>query len=251
MSISERSRSLLICTLVVPLFSAVAHAQTVDEVIEKHLAASGGREALGKLTSRHSTGTLTVTVNGAEIPGTVEAFAKAPNKMRIAMKLDLTAMGAGEMTIEQRFDGTSGITMNSMQGDSEIRGSQLDAMRNATFPSPLLNYKEAGTKVELLPKEQVAGKDAIVLLITPKSGSASRAYLDPETYLPIKSVMKLDAPDGSGQIEQTTELSDYRTVDGVKVAFRIGLVNAIQSVTLVFKSVEHNVEIDDAMFGKK
>jgi outer membrane lipoprotein-sorting protein len=228
-----------------------AFAQTVDEVVEQHLRAAGGRAALGKLTSRHSTGTMTVSVNGADIPGTVDVLAKAPNKVRVAMKLDFTAIGGESMTIEQRFDGTAGYTMNSVQGESAITGNQLANMKNATFPSPLLDYKDAGVKVELRPKEQVDGKEAIVLLMTPRTGPAARVYLDSETYLAMRSVTTVDSPQDGAPVEQTTDLSDYRTVDGVKVPFRIALKNPVQSVTLVFKTVEHNVPVDDAEFSKK
>jgi outer membrane lipoprotein-sorting protein len=167
------------------------------------------------------------------------------------MKLDLSAMGGGDMTIEQRFDGTAGYSLNSMQGDTEITGNQLENLRNSVFPSPFLKYKEAGMKMELLPGEQVGGKQAIVLRLTPKTGSASRIYLDPETYLVMRGVSMIDSPQGGGQIEQATEVSDYRTVDGVKVAFQVLLSSPAQSVKLVFKSVEDNVAIDDAMFSKK
>lgn len=252
MSIQGPRRFLLIIGFsILPGLAGYASAQTADEVVEKHLAAVGGRGALGKLTSRHSTGTLTLSTGGGEIPGTVEIFAKTPNKVRVAMKLDLSAMGGSEMTIEQRFDGTSGYSLNSMQGDTEITGNQLENLRNSAFPSPLLKYKEAGMKLELLPGEQVGGKEAIVLRLTPKTGSVSRIYLDPVTYLVTRGVAMIDSPQGGGQIEQATELSDYRTVDGVKVAFQVLLSSPAQSVKLVFKSVEDNVAIDDAMFSKK
>ena len=252
MPIPERRRSVLVIALwLLPALGGHASAQTADDIVEKHLAAVGGREALGKLTSRHSTGTLTLSTGGAEIPGTVEIFAKAPNKVRVAMKLDVSAMGGGEMTIEQRFDGTAGYSLNSMQGDTEITGNQLENLRNSAFPSPLLKYKEAGMKLELLPREQVGGREAIVVRLTPKTGSASRIYFDPETYLVTRSVAMIDSPQGGGQIEQTTEISDYRTVGGVKAAFQVVLSSPAQSVKLVFKSVEDNVTIDDAMFSKK
>ena len=56
---------LLLSLLMAPVLVTHAATQTADEVIEKHLAALGGREALGKLTSRKATGTMTVaTPNG-------------------------------------------------------------------------------------------------------------------------------------------------------------------------------------------
>ena len=45
--------------------ASAAFAQGVDAIIDKHLAAVGGRAALGKLTSRRSTGTITLTTPGS------------------------------------------------------------------------------------------------------------------------------------------------------------------------------------------
>jgi hypothetical protein len=56
--------------------SGSAAVQTADEIVEKHLAALGGRAALGKLTSRRATGTVTLSTQAGDIPGTVELSAK-------------------------------------------------------------------------------------------------------------------------------------------------------------------------------
>jgi outer membrane lipoprotein-sorting protein len=250
MSTITPSPRILASLLAVVVCAGTASAQTADDVVEKHLAAAGGRAALGKLTSRHAKGTVTVSTPGGDISGPVEVFTKAPNKTRVTMKLDLTSMGAAEMQIEQRFDGTTGYLLNSMQGDSEITGNQLQNMRNASFPNALLRYKDAGMKIELVAGEKLAGKEAIVLLLTPKSGSAVRMFLDPETYLVTRTVTTIESPEAGGSLEQTSDLSDYRTVDGVKVAFQIANSNPMQSLKLVFTSVEHNVPIDDATFAK-
>jgi outer membrane lipoprotein-sorting protein len=108
------------------LMSATASAQTVDEIIEKVIAAGGGREALAKVTSRATTGTITVTTPGGDIAGTIATVNQAPNKMHTVITLDLSAMGAGMMTIDQRFDGTNGYATNSMQGESPVTSSQVD-----------------------------------------------------------------------------------------------------------------------------
>lgn len=229
-----------------------ASAQTADEIVEKHLAALGGRDALGKITSRRSIGTMTIATPGGDLSGPIEISAKAPNKARVVIQLDLSAVGAaGTMTIEQKFDGTAGWALNSMQGDSEITGNQLDNMRNNTLPSALLTYKAAGTKIEVLPKEQIAGQDVIVLRVTPKAGSVARLFLDAQTYLLVRTVATVNAPQLGGDIEQTGEFSDYRAVDGVKVAFHVVNSNPLQTGTIKLTKVEHNVAIDDAIFVKK
>jgi len=228
----------------------IASAQTADEVVEKHLTAMGGREALGKLTSRTMVGTIAVSTPQGDISGPFEAYAKAPNKSRTYIKLDLSSFGQGEVVVDQRFDGTTGYMINTVQGNSEITGNQLENMRNGVFPSPLLKYKEAGMKIEVLPKEKFGDKDAIVLLITPKAGSAARQFLDAESYLPIKMVMKIDIPQMGGEIEQTTEFSDFREVDGVKIPFQMKITNPAQTLIIKANKVGHNAVIENSNFVK-
>ena len=163
------------------VWARTASAQTADEIIEKGIAAGGGREALAKLTSRATTGTMTVTTPGGDIAGTVEVLNQAPNKMQTVITLDLSAMGAGIMTIDQRFDGTTGYALNSMQGDTPVTSSQVDAWRNAIFPSPFLDYKQRGTKIELTGREKMGDKDVYALLITPAKGTATRLWMDATT----------------------------------------------------------------------
>ena len=241
---------LLLALFVAPVWVTHAAPQTADEVIEKHLAALGGRDALMKLTSRKATGTITLMTPNGPITGPVEVYSKAPNKTRLVMVLDLTPMGMTEkMTLDQKFDGTTGWALNTLQGDRQITGNQLDNMKNSTFPSPLLNYKATGTTVELLPNETVAGKSMIVLRFTPKVGSVSKLFLDPDTYLAARFSAMIDAPE-LGKVEQVNEASDYRTVDGVKVPFKTTQTAGPQSATIVFDTVQHNITIDDVMFVK-
>jgi len=227
-----------------------ASGQTADELIDKHLAAVGGREALKKIATQAAFGTISISMQGADLAGPLEVYHKAPNKSRTYFKLDLTAMGAGEMTVDQRCDGKSAFAMNSMQGDREITGSQLQNLLNQTFPSAFLDYKSAGATVELKGKEKLDGRDVFLLLYTPKAGSASRQYLDAETFLVTRVVMKTDVPEMGGEVEQTVDASDYRLVDGMKVAFALQIRNSAQTIALTLNRVENNKPIDDAMFSK-
>ena len=228
----------------------IATAQTADDIVEKYLAAIGGRAALAKVASRSTTGTITLSLPQGPVSGTIEILNQQPNKVRSVTKLDLTSLGAGQLIREQRFDGTTGYVIDSMQGNREITGGQLENLKNAVFPSPLLTYKERGATVELAGKEKIDGRDTYVLVLKPKTGPVVRHYFDAETYLPARIVVKLDVPEAGGEVEQTSDLSDYRAVDGVKIPFAIKVSSAIQSFIIAVTKVEQNVAVDAASFAR-
>ena len=226
-----------------------AAAQTADEVVEKHIAAIGGRAALGKLTSRTLTGTITVSTPAGEFSGPIEVMNQTPNKVRTLITLDLTAVGVGKMVIDQRFDGITGYAIDTLQGNRDITGDQLEAMRSAYFPSPLLNYKENGIAVELAGKEKVGEREAYVLVLKPKTGPPMRHFFDAASFLLIRQVTTLDIPP-VGALEQTVDFSDEREVDGVKISHKLVATSTVQNFTVVVTKVEHNAAVDQTLFSK-
>ena len=242
-----------ITRLVVPVLvlacSEAAFAQSANDIVERHLTASGGRAVLGKVTSRSIEGAITLTTPVGDLMGTVELMNKTPNKERTLIKLDLTALGAGEVTFDQRFDGTSGIVLDPVQGNRDITGEQLEAMKNGAFPTPLLDYASRGITLTLSGKEKVGDRDAYVLVFQPKAGPAVKEYIDAETYLIAKTVATVEAPQ-VGKLEQTTEMTDYRDVDGLKVPFSIKTSSSVQTITVKVSKVQHNIPIDDSLFAK-
>ena len=235
--------------VVVLACAQISSAQTADEVIEKSIAAMGGRAAMEKIKTRQTTGTLTLSTPAGDIPGEIEVTNAAPNKTRTVIKADLSSLGAGPMLIDQRFDGTTGYVLDSLQGDRPITGDQLANMRANSFPHPFLNYKGIGTSVKLSGKEKDGTRDAFVLVFEPASGPVVRQYVDAETYLPLKAIIKLTLPQ-VGEVEQTARSSDYRDVDGMKVPFKLEVSSAVQSFTIVISKVTNNVPVDDKLFVK-
>jgi len=227
-----------------------ASAQTADEIVEKHLTAIGGRAALGKLKSRSATGTITLSTPGGDASGSIEILNREPNKLRTLIKVDLSSLGAGQLVIDQRFDGKTGYVLDNLQGNRDITGNLLDNLRNGSFPNPLMNYKQLGATATVSGKEKVGDRDAYVLVLEPVSGSVVRHYIDAESYLLVKVVVKVNVPQIGGEVEQTTNFLDYRDVDGVKLPFQANATSAVQNYSIHLTKVEHNVQIDDSLFSK-
>lgn len=246
MKLAMRS-TLMMVVLAVALPAA---AQTADELIEKSVAAMGGRAAFAKVKTRTMSGTITLNTPGGDIPGTIEIFNALPNKARTVIKADLSALGAGPLEIDQRFDGQNGFILDSLQGNRDITGNQLDNMRNAGFPHAFLAYKELGIKATLAGKEKAGDRDTYVVVFEPPSGSTIRQFIDAETFMPVKFMLKVNVPQVGTDVEQTTILSDYRDVDGVKLPFRLQSTSSIQGFTVEIAKAAHNVPVDDKLFVK-
>src|SRR5207244_1817831 len=180
----------------------------------------------------------------------IEIYNKAPNKSRSVIKVDLSQFGAGPVAIDQRFDGSAAYVIDPLQGNRDLTGNQLENLRNGSFPTPMLDYKERGVTATLLPKEKVGGRDAFVLQFAPKSGSPVKNYIDAETFMPMRSVVTVNVPQLNADVESTVEFSDYRAVDGVKIPFQTKLSSSVQNYTVTVAKVEHNAEIDDKSFVK-
>jgi len=232
------------------LWAVPTIAQTADEIIEKHLAASGGRAALAKLTSRVSTGTISLTTPVGELKGTIDLYQKKPNKTRTLVKIDASAIGGGQITSDQRFDGTSGYVIDSFNGNRDITGDQLEAMKSGSFPTPFLNYKENGMAVALGNREKVDTRDAIVVQLTPKVGPGVKAFFDAENFMLVRTIITINVPQLGGPIDQVVEFSDFRDVDGIKIPFVTKSANPVQTIVATVTEVKQNTDIDDSSFAK-
>jgi len=65
----------------------------------------------------------------------------------------------------------------------------------------------------------------------------------------VRAIVTLDFPE-LGPQEQTTDFSDYRDVDGVKVPYGIKISSAVQTITITVTKVEQNVKVDPGAFTK-
>jgi hypothetical protein len=246
----HRSVRLVVAGALVLASASAALAQTADEIIEKHLAAIGGRAALGKITSRSTTGTITLGTPAGDMAGSVELLNARPNKVRTLIKVDLSSLGAGQLVVDQRFDGRNGYVLDSLQGNRDMTGNQLDNLRNSSFPNALMNYKELGFAASLKGKEKVGDKDAYVLSLEPATGSIVRQYIDADSYMLVKQVVKVEVPQLGQEIEQTTEFSDFRDVDGLKLPFTVRASSSVQNFTISIGKIENNVAVDETLFAK-
>jgi outer membrane lipoprotein-sorting protein len=233
-----------------------AHAQTVDEVVAKNLQARGGVEKLKALNTTKITGD--VQQQGAKIH--IVTWAKRPNYLRREIEMTPPPPSPGRANVPPStgpikavvaFDGQTVWTIDPRMGPGPqaITGPQADAVAKANpdFDSVLLDYKAKGHTVELVGTETIAGKPAHHLKITRKNGAIQQYYLDVQTGLEVRTSDTIEQ--GGVKTELTTDLSDYQTVDGFSMPFKMRQsVNGTPVAEVTISKWEVNVPMEDELF---
>lgn len=214
---------------------------SVDELIEKHIAATGGRAALEKVKTMVMTGTFELPAMGAS--GAITVHAKAPNKRLAVINID----GFGE--IFQGFDGERGFSVSPM-GSVDFTGQMLEDAKRDSMMHAELHWKELYSKIEVKGKGKVGEREAWIVAMTPEKGNPTTAWFDAESFLLLKTsgVRTTD----QGEAEIATEFSDFREVPGtgIKVAHQMKQIIPVGEIIMRFTDVKANVDIDDAKFRK-
>jgi hypothetical protein len=223
------------------MFAGTIQAQTVDEVINKHIEAVGGKENWKKVNTMKMEASL--SVQGMDIPINIY---QVNNK---SFRQDFTAMNMTGYTI---LNNDSGWSFNPLQGQSKpepLPADQLAAQKDQLdIQGEFVDYKEKGHKVELLGKEDIDGTEAIKVKLTRKSGSEAVFFFDPKTYYIIRAVSKMKI---NGQdIEQVSNLSNYTKLpEGIVIPFTMETSGAPAPV--IIKKIEVNPTLDPSLFIAK
>jgi hypothetical protein len=233
----------LSATLAAPLRAADS-VPTVDSIVEKFVAASGGKAALEKVTSRVIKGSL----EAAGMPAATnwEMYAKAPNKQ--FSQAELTGMG----TFTDGFDGAVAWAKNPFDGLRLKEGEELGKVkRDADFHREL-NLKTLYPGLAFKGAEKLDGEEVHVLESKPSGSSLERFSFSVKSGLLVRQESEFTGP--QGKISADIRSEDYRAVDGVNYphALKIKMNAGGQEFEFSLKIIElrHNVPIEDAKFAK-
>ncbi len=212
---------------------------SAEQIMDKAVEATGGRDAYGRLQTTLARGT--VEFQGQHLHGKVEFYAKAPNKRLLVF--DLEHLG----TTRQGFDGKVAWIEDPINGLRKLSGADLRRVRLEAALHRPLKWRELYAKAELMGVEQVAGRPAYVLRLTPKRGKPALHYYDTESFLLVRQDLVQETAQGT--VEVRAWLSDYRDAGGVKAPFRIEQESPGARVVIQFSEIRNNVPLDDALFA--
>lgn len=208
---------------------------SVDQIIEKYVAASGGKAAVEKHSSRVSKGSVEVATFG--VTGTMELYAKAPNKQFSRSEFE----GYGQVL--QGFDGKVAWSKTPDAGLREISGAELERVKSSADFHAVTHLKDRYTKMSVAGQGKAGDRPAYIVDAESASGT-DKLYFDTETGLLARS----ESRNAEGPV--TISLQDYKEVEGVKLPHTIRQETEQLSLVIKLAQVQHDVAVDDAIFAK-
>ncbi|MBS1597857.1 MAG: outer membrane lipoprotein-sorting protein [Bacteroidetes bacterium] len=213
------------------------HAQTVDEIINKHIDAMGGKAKLDQVKSIYSESS--VAIMGNDAPSSLTIL----NGKGYRLETDIQ----GQKMVQVYTD-KGGWAINPFGGGTDPQAMPDDQYKagkdQLDIGGPLYNYAAKGNKVELLGKEDSAYK----IKETNKDNVVTTFYIDPATYYIKKAVMTGTMMGQEMEITRTP--SNYKKTDfGIVLPYTIDISYGSQfSLTSTVKKLEVNKDVDPKIF---
>lgn len=214
-------------------------AQTAEEVVDKHIAAIGGKELIASIKSQVTE--TDVTVMGATLPSKTTVVAGQ------GFKSEANFNG---QDIIQCITPTGGWLINPLAGSPDpqpMPDDQVKAAQSAMIiGGPLFDYKAKGGEVSLAGNETVDGVNALKVKLKTQKGDELVFYLDPATYYVLKQESTVEVM-GQKNTSVTT-FSNYKKTDLGFVIPYTTVANVGFEMTINVTKVEFNKEIDPKIF---
>lgn len=240
-NLMEMKRAFMAIVSVAMLCQGTAHAQGLNEILDRYFKAIG-QEKILNVQSQVSTGKILQM--GMEIP--FKTITKRPNKAYMEMDIQGTS-------VKMAYDGERGWAIQPWTGSADpvdLVGPELRTVKEmADFDGSLWHYAEKGHQLELEGTEDMDGTEVYVLKLTQKDGHVFHFYIDAEKYIALKMRTKLEV--NGMETEMEALMSDFTNVNGYLMPFRTEQsFDGQPSMTMIYEDVKFDEKIDDNIFRK-
>jgi zinc protease len=216
--------------------------EDADALIQRAVRGKGGLARLKAIRTIHAVSDTVVEAQGKKltIPTTIRI--RYPGAFRIDSE-----MPAGP--VSQVFDSGT-FWVNDARGANVAPRPAAESMRGNIQRDAialLLALADGRVKARRIDDLTLDGRLVPVLDVDLKPGGPVTLVLDPDSGLILRE--RYPAPDAAGQIEE--RFTDYRDVDGIKVAFSVTVAHPqLGDVVRIMRKVAFNVPLDPALFTR-
>jgi hypothetical protein len=215
-------------------------AQTADEIIDKYVAAIGGKDVLSGIKSIYLEGTASAMGNDYPTKTTILVGKAFRNETDV-----------NGVQIIQCITDTGGWMMNPMMGQSAPVILPADAVKKGKMSldigGGLFNFKDKGFTDSLEGREDFQGVSAYKIRLT-EPDIVIDYLIDPSTYYILKIDVKYT---GDNTINSRT-CSNYKKTDaGFVIPYTVGITNMGYDIKINYTKAEINKDVDPKIFEMK
>ena len=198
------------------------------QIIDKYVAAIGGRDVLLKRSSSVMRGTFEMPAAG--LRGDVFGQMAKPNKMVMSINF----AGIGEM--RRGFDGATAWSIDPTSGPRVLDGAELEQMHmEADFLAALHDEKNY-TSMETVELADFEGRPAYTVRLVRAGTDTTYEYFDAESGLMLGVRATRDSQ--MGPMTATTVLANYKDFGGLKMPTTTTVKTMGQEIVMTLTSME-------------
>lgn len=207
------------------------------DLVDRHVEAAHA-EVLIERGAIRSVSEFTMASLGTT--GEIEVTGAAPNRM--AMRMTLPGLG----DIRSGFDGSTGWSVNPMEGPRVMSGDELAQIRDEADFGANIRSPELIDSMETIEKTEMGGNECWKVRLVWKSGRETYDCYGVDSGYLVGT--QLTTQTAMGSVESTITFEDYTDFDGVMLP-RISRQKAFgQEMVITLKSVEFG-KVDSSAFA--
>jgi hypothetical protein len=235
----KRAIAVLLLAAALPLMAAEDALPKGEEIMDRYVAVTGGREVYEKLTTLIRTVTMEVKAQDLRFP--VTTYLAKPGKAYTVAEIP----SAGK--VEEGVDGEVAWSMTAARGAALKQGGERELSVFGSRLDAVLNWREWFPRAENAGTEVFEGRTCHKLVLTDLGGGQHTRFYDKETGLLARVLLEVQLP--QGKLPMETRFYDYRETGGPREAYRTVRTISGQEIETRVEKIEINGEIDPARFA--
>ena len=218
--------------------NAGAALPKAEDLLEKAVAAQGGREKIDALDSFYLEGELLVSAQ--KIKGAMKLWWQAGD-----FYIEQTMVGIG--TVRAGKQGDVIWSEDPINGLRRLTGGEAEQQAWASTLSLPAHWKRYFESAATTGQREIGGKKVYDVMLTSKSGATVTLSLDAESGLQVAQSFKQTTP--MGQMPMSTEFKDYRDVEGLKLPYLQVTDAMLATATQTLTKIELGAKVDPTKFA--
>jgi hypothetical protein len=208
-----------------------------ESLLQHYIDLTGGAQAWAKAKNVARTGT--VEMPAQNISGTVSIFEEGEKNYTV-----MEFPGIGK--IEEGFDGETAWENSALTGPRILEGPEKIEAKRAAMLTRITDWRVVYKEARTVGSEDLDGKPAWRVLMTPKEGKPETFFFDRDSGLLVRtSAVHTTA---LGDIAADSTMSDFRPVEGILTPFVLNEKAMSQNIIVRFGSVSYNAALPKDRF---